>query len=67
MVSDMTDIEKQIKEAAAILKNGAWWRIRRTRSTGWAPAMTDVNAVDRIFQGERSAERNGFGRFYLPI
>jgi len=50
MVSDMTDIEKQIKEAAAILKKRGVVAYPTDTVYGLGACMTDVNAVDRIFQ-----------------
>jgi L-threonylcarbamoyladenylate synthase len=46
----MNDIEKQVKEAAAILKNGGVVAYPTDTVYGLGACMTDINAVDRIFQ-----------------
>lgn len=46
----MTDIEKQIREAVTILKNGGVVAYPTDTVYGLGACMTDINAVDRIFQ-----------------
>ena len=46
----MTDIEKQIREAVSILKNGGVVAYPTDTVYGLGACMTDINAVDRIFQ-----------------
>jgi len=46
----MTDIEKQIREAVTILKNGGVVAYPTDTVYGLGACMTDFNAVDRIFQ-----------------
>ncbi len=46
----MTDMEKQIKEAVAILKNGGVVAYPTDTVYGLGACITDVNAVDRIFR-----------------
>jgi Sua5/YciO/YrdC/YwlC family protein len=50
MVSDMTEIEQQIKQAVAILKNGGVVAYPTDTVYGLGACMTDIKAVDRIFQ-----------------
>ena len=46
----MSDIEKQIKQAVNILKNGGVVAYPTDTVYGLGACMTDINAVDRIFQ-----------------
>ena len=46
----MTDLEKQIKEAVTILKNGGVVANPTDTVYGLGAGITDINAVDRIFQ-----------------
>ena len=50
MNSNNSDIEKQIKQAVTILKNGGVVAYPTDTVYGLGACMTDINAVDRIFQ-----------------